>query len=173
MKNAVKSGIYVGVFGIIINLIVYVIDPTLFIKWWFGIGLLVINLGLVIYFGLQYRKEEEGYLTFKEGFLHGFVLLLISGFIGILFSALLYNVIDPELPEILTDATIEQTRTMLENFGTPSDAMDEALEKVREDSPNSYTFGGLLKGYGILIIFYLIISLITGAIVKKSEPDFE
>ena len=118
MKNAVKSGIYVGVFGIIINLIVYVIDPTLFIKWWFGIGLLVINLGLVIYFGLQYRKEEEGYLTFKEGFLHGFVLLLISGFIGILFSALLYNVIDPELPEILTDATIEQTRTMLENFGT-------------------------------------------------------
>lgn len=173
MKNAVKSGVYVGVFGIIINLLVYVIDPTLFIKWWFFIGLLVVNLGLVIYFGLQYRKEEEGYLTFKEAFLHGFVLLLVSGFIGTLFSILLYNVIDPELPEILTDATIEQTRSMMEGFGTPSSAMDEALEKVKEDAPNNYTIGGLFKAYGFLTIFYLIISLITGAIVKKSEPEFE
>tara|TARA_B100001245_G_scaffold180745_1_gene138869 strand:- start:608 stop:1129 length:522 start_codon:yes stop_codon:yes gene_type:complete len=173
MKNAVKSGVYVGVLSIIFVLLAYVIEPTYLAKWWFGIGILVINLGLVIYFGLQYRKEEEGYLTFKEGFLHGFVLLLVAGIIGTVFQILLYTVIDPELPQIITEAMVAQQEAMLQKFGMQGAQLDEAIEKIKEETPKNFTAGGLLKSYAFGTIFYLIISLITGAIVKKSEPEFE
>ena len=72
MKDSLKSGLYVGIFGIIVSLLIYIIDPALFVKWWLGLGLIVINIVLVVYFGIQYRKNEEneGLLSFKEAYVH-------------------------------------------------------------------------------------------------------
>lgn len=172
MKNSVKPGIYVGVINIIIALLVYLLNPAIFAKMWFGLGIIAINIGLVIYFGLQYRKQEEGYLTFKEGFSHGFFLLLVAGLIGLVFNILLFSVIDPELSQIVTDAMVIQTESMLKGFGMQGADLDKAIEQVKADTPARFTVAGQLKSFGFSIIGYLVVALITGAIVKKSEPEF-
>lgn len=173
INNAARSGVLVGVISIVVALLIYIIDATLFIKWWLGLSLLVINLGLISYFGIQYRKEIGGFMSFGEAFKYSILVFIVAGFLGTFFNVILFNVIDPELPELLTDASVEQTEKMLNSFGTPDDAKDEALQKVKEDTPASFTPLGQLKNFGIAIILYAIFSLITAAIIKRKEPELE
>jgi hypothetical protein len=79
-------------------------------------------------------------------------------------------VIDTELPQKLTDASIENTRAMMENFGAPEDAIDEALVKAEESSKEQFTIVGQLKGYFYILIFSAIMALISALIVRKNEP---
>lgn len=174
MKNAVKSGAILALIGILISVTIYIVDATLLINMWYGITMLLVSLGIVIYFGMTYRKNElDNVMPFKDAFLHGLVILLISNGISTCYNILLYFVIDPELPEILMEATIQQTYEMMQGFGLPSNAVDEAMEEAKKSAANSFTIGGILKGYGFACIGAVIIALITGAIVKRKAPEFE
>lgn len=172
MKDAIKSGVYVGLMLIIINVIIYIIDAALFAKWWVGISLIILVIVLVIYFGLQYRKEAEGgYLSFKEAYLHGLVTFIVAGVLGAIYNLILFNIIDPNLSTLLTDAIVDQSYAMMKNFGAPEEQIDKAIAQIKEDTPARFTLVGQLKGFGWNIVGALVVSLITGAIVKKKKPE--
>ena len=59
---------------------------------------------------------------------------------------------------------------MMEQFGTPADAMDEALEKAKADIEGRFSVVGLLKGYITIAIASAVMALITALVVKKNEP---
>lgn len=169
----IKYGILIAVINIIFGLLLYIIDVALMVSIWTGILVLALNLGLVVYAGIQWRKENGGYLTFKSAFMATFLVLVVSGLIGVAFRILLFNVIDPALPEMLTDHSIEQAQAIMERFGTPEDQMDEALEKARTDAAAGFTAGGMLKGYLWSLLFFAVAALIIGAIIKKKKPESE
>lgn len=174
MKNALRSGALLALVGIIITIGLYIVDATLLINMWYGLTMLVVFLGLVIYFGINYRKNEKGnILSFKDAYLHGLVTLIVTGAISTIFSLVLYNVIDPELPAVLEEATIQQSYEMIQKFGAPSGVVDAQMAEVKKSASEQFTFSGLLKGYGIACVVYLVVALITGAIVKRKEPEFE
>ena len=62
---------------------------------------------------------------------------------------------------------------MMNNFGAPQDQIDKAIDDTRERMANQYTLIGQFKGYGFIIIVSAILALITGLIVRKSEPVFD
>lgn len=165
----VRWGVVLGVISAIITLLIYVINPALMIKWWFGLGMLVVFLGLVVYGGISYRKDIGGYIDFGPAYLHGLMALIISGLIGTLMNMLLYYVIDPNLPAVLTEAALEQTRSMMEGFGAPADSIDDALEQARAQTEGQFTMMGIMKQYFIGIIIYAVLALITGLIVRRRE----
>ena len=170
-QHAAKNGAILGAISIIISLLVYVVDATIYADWWYGLLLLVISLGYISYSGIQFRNEIGGFLSFGKAYVHGFIAFCTAGLIGILFQILLFQVIDPDLVNILIDASVENTAAMMEKFGADPDSMEEALDKVREDMPDRFSAVGQLKGYGIALIFYAIFSLISGAIAKKKDPS--
>ena len=172
-NHAIKSGVMIGVISIVITLLLYLVDPTMLAAMWVGIIIFVIILGLVIYFGIQHRKEIGGFMAFGKAWVYSMQVFVVAGIIGTIFNILLYNVIDTELAGIVADKAVENAESMMRNFGMPEDQMDEALDKTREDTIGRFSVTGSLIGFLWGLIIYAILSLITGAIIKKNEPEFE
>jgi len=170
-KHALKNGVILSGISIILVLIIYVIDVTLLAKWYVGIGVFVLSMTLVSYFGIQYRKEIGGYLGFKGSFMYSYLTFIVAGFVSTIFNILLYTVIDPELPHIILEASLENTEQILRSFGAPDSAIDEAIAKMEVDIPAQLSAMGQVKFYGWALLIYLGLSLITGLIIRKNEPE--
>src|SRR5688572_26912000 len=108
-KHAARMGAIGGGIGILFTILIYVADIRLMADWKIGIFFLLFYLGYVIYAGIQFRKESGGYLSYGKAFQHGYITLIVGGFISTLFSIILFHVIDPSIPETLTQASIEKT----------------------------------------------------------------
>jgi len=171
VQHAIRSGAIMSAISIVLTLLLYIIDYSLLADWKVGILMLLIFLGYVIYAGISFRKEAGGYLGYGKAFQHGFITLAVGGIIGIIFNIVLYNVIDTELPQKITDVAIENTEAMMENFGAPPDKVEEQLDKMRTDMPNNYTVVGQLKTYLWALLIYAIISALTALIVRRSPPE--
>lgn len=169
-KHAARMGAIMGGIGIVFSVLLYVIDIGLMADWKVGIVFLLVFLGFVIYAGINYRKEVGGYLSYGKAFQHGFVLLVVGGFISTIFNIILFHVIDPSLPQALTDITIENTEKMLTGFGMPQDAVDKAMEQAAADTPKRFTVVGQLTQFAWGFLIYAIVSLITSIFVKKNQP---
>lgn len=169
LQHGVKFGAILGMISAILVLLIYVVEPTLMIKWWFGLIMIAVSLGFIIYAGITYRNSIGGYIDFGPAFVHGFVTFAVAGLIGTVMNLLLYTVIDPQLPEILTDAAVEQAMSMAESFGAPPEGMEQAAESARESTVDQFTPMGVIKSFFIGLIFYAILSLLTGLIVRRRE----
>ena len=60
---------------------------------------------------------------------------------------------------------------MMKNFGMPEDQMDKAMEDARKRTENQFSMNGLAMSYGIGLIIYAVLSLITSIFVRRNPPD--
>jgi len=172
--SAVKGGALIGLVSIILMMLVYVIDVNLLVDWKFSIASLILIIVLFVVIGKKYRNEYmEGFMRFGEAFKFVFIGAIISSILVSIFSIILYNVIDPELPEIITEQALKNTESMMESFGTPSETIDETLEQMEEDMANNFSAGGILANSWAWLLAAAFYGLIAGAIIKKSKPEFE
>lgn len=169
-QHSIKWGAILGLISIIIALVIYIIDITLLAKSGVGLVSLGISIAILIYAGRDYRSKLGGYMSFKESFLHAFVVLVVSGFLSVLFNILLYNVIDPSIVPILVEAQMTNTMQAMEAFGGGS---TEMMDGMAEEFKNSFTVIGQAKAFLWLLIFYAIGALIVGAINKKKNKEEE
>jgi hypothetical protein len=171
LNHALRWGMITAAISIIITMLMYAIDYTLMIQLKILFISLAVYLAITIYGGIDYRKAVGGFLPYGKAWQHGFLVLAISGLVATIFSLLLYNVIDPELPEKLVDASIENTRALMEKFGAPADSIDDALDKARDQTANRFTMSGILLGYVQIAIFSAIMALISALFVRKNQPE--
>lgn len=172
-KAGLNAGLILGILSVVITFIVYFVSPPTLVSGMFGIAMLVVFFGLLIYFGIQYRTSIGGFMDFGKAFQYSFIALLVAGIITQIGTALLYNVIDPALPGVLAEQTIENTMAMMEKFGAADAISSEQLDKMREDAEANYTIAGQFKALGIVSIIYAVIALILGAILKKRDKSLD
>lgn len=173
-QAAVKPGLIIGLISLAVYYLGYFIDSALLAAAWFSLVAIVISFVLVIIFGRQYRTELGGFMSFGSAFNFSFLVLVISGLIGLIGQILLFQVIDPALPEVLTEAFMKNTLETMEKFGASSDAMDPSmLDEMKKSMEEGYTVMGQIKSFGIFLIFYAIVALILGAIIKKKDTSNE
>lgn len=170
MNSAIKYGAIMGLVGVGYSTVLYMLGPEVMMGSMSYVGL-VITIGLFVYFGFQLRKDNGGFITFGEAFKGAFVMILVSGAINIMFSALLFNVIDPELADVVKQLTIERMESMFESFNMDQEAIDQAMIGLEEQD-----FGMGLKNAAIGFFvnygaFGAIGALILAAIVKKQDPQ--
>jgi hypothetical protein len=171
VQHGLRWGVIVGIISIIMTVVLYAIDYTLMVQFKFLLVSLAVYIGFAIYAGIEYRKSVGGYLSYGKAWMHTMVIFAVSGLISTLFAALMYAVIDTELPAKLTDAAVENAREMMAGFGMQEgQQMDEAIDKARKDTADRFTPWGQTKGYFILLITSAILALITSIFVKKNEP---
>lgn len=174
MQAAVKPGLTMGLVALAVTYIAYFIDASLLASGWFALVALVIFVALIIYFGTQYRNELGGFMSFGTAFNFSFISILISGIVSLIGQILLFQVIDPSLPQVLADITFENSLKMMESFGQNPDTLPpNALEDIRNSTASSFTLGGQLKNFGFALIGYAIIALILGAILKKRDKSLD
>ncbi|WP_373492880.1 DUF4199 domain-containing protein [Aquiflexum sp.] len=172
-KAGLNAGVILGIFSVVITFVVYFIDPPILVSWKYGLIMLVLFFGILIYLGIQYRKSIGGFLEFGPAFNFSFIALIVAGLISQVGSALLYNVIDPALPGVLVEQTLENTMAMMDKLGA-ADAMSvDQIDKMREDTAAQFTVMGQVKAFGIALIIYAVISLILGAILKKRDKSLD
>jgi hypothetical protein len=169
-SHVIKWGLIVGAVSIVLTILLYVIDYTLMVQLKTLFIMLMIYLGITIYAGIDYRNSMGGFLPYGKAFVHGFLVLAISALVATLFSMILYNLIDTELPQKLTDASLENTREMMVSFGAPEETIDQEIEKARERTANQFTLTGQLIGFASILFFSAIMALISAIFVKKNQP---
>ncbi|MBL7838668.1 MAG: DUF4199 domain-containing protein [Cyclobacteriaceae bacterium] len=170
MNNAIKNGLILGGISIGLTLLLYVVNYAILVQLKMLAFSLLISVGYAIYAGISYRNTIGGYLSFGKAWQHGFIMFAVSGIVSLLFTFLLYFVIDPELPQKLAEASLANSEEMMRSFGMPEDQMEEALEKARESTQNQFAPGKMALSYVFVLIGGAIFALISGAIVKKNRP---
>lgn len=171
-QAAIKAGVVTGLLLTVINYLCYFVNYELLASGWLGFLSLVLYCGLIIFFGSQYRKELGGFMNFGTAFQFAFISLFIMLVITTIGNMLLFLVLDPGLGARMADLIMENTLNMMDSFGAgelPADQMDEMNKGFVE----GYTAWGMVKGAGFMLLFYAILALILGAIIKKKDKSLD
>lgn len=171
-QAAIKAGVVTGLLLTVISYLCYFINYELLASGWLSFLSLVLYCGLIIFFGIQYRKELGGFMNFGTAFQYAFISLLVMLVISTIGNMLLFLVLDPGLGTRMADLIMENTLNMMDSFGAgelPADQMDEMHTGFVE----GYTAWGMVKGAGFMLVVYAILALILGAIIKKKDKSLD
>lgn len=169
-KNGIKFGVISGVVGILATTLMYLIDLSLFVNLWVGLGVIVIYIIIGCVLLSTTKKELNGIMTFKEAFTAYFVSALIGITISTLFNILLFNFIDTEARNIISDLFIKSQLQMMEKFGAPASEINKAAVKLQENS--QFSIKGQFFGFLQSLVGSIIFGLILAAIFK-SKPSYK
>ncbi|MGC6480162.1 MAG: DUF4199 domain-containing protein [Flavobacteriaceae bacterium] len=130
----------------------------------------VVSIALMVGFTawgmVAFRQSNDGFMSLSEGLKVGMGISLISGVIGIATSLLITEVLDPDTMTKAMDIAFEKVR--IEN----PELTEEQIQASREMQERFST--PVIRSTFIIIwtlFIGFIISLITGLIVKKSQPE--
>jgi hypothetical protein len=163
LYNGLVWGAILGFVGIIYNVILYMLDQNLNQNLGY-LGILITVVVLIL--GVRSYRDNvmDGVLPFGPAFKFGFVVILVSSVIGIIYAYLLWTVIDPEILGKMKDMQMEK---MLEK-GVPEEALDQTMAFTSKFmSPLVLSIFGLFSG----VFMGTIVALIIAAIFKKNEPE--
>ncbi len=172
-QAAVKAGLITGLVLAVITFVCYFVDYQILGSGWLSFLSLVIYCGLIIYFGIQYRKEQGGFMNYGTAFQFSFFSLLIMLVVTTLSNMLLFLVVDPGLGERMVAVGLENTLEMMDSFGMGDNISSEQLDELEKGMLEGYTAWGMLKGAGVMVIFYAILALILAAIIKKKDKSLD
>ena len=173
MNHDLKYGLILGIISVLISASIIMIDYTLIASaWWVGFINLAITITILLVAGFQLRSEKGGTLPFKEAFLSTWLIVVIAGALSTIYSIIQYNVLTPELPAQIQEAIINQTASMLQNFGADDATIDETVAQL--EAENSFSVNSLLMSFLYTsILGGAILGAIIGLIVKKNPtPEF-
>ncbi|WOC39887.1 DUF4199 domain-containing protein [Polaribacter sp. HL-MS24] len=167
--KGINFGIIYGLFLISLTLYAYVVDINFFTNYWFIVLLLIgffVNGFWVIG---SLKKEQQGYMTFKEGFTVFFISNALALLLSTLLTILIFIVVDPELQETVKELTIIKTTETMENFNVPMEQIDEAIEKIK--AQDNFSITAQIKGYFSTLAISSIVGLLLALILKKKKEE--
>lgn len=162
-NSAIKNGVILGLLTVVLNLVVYFIDPRMLMSTWIGVGFFALAIYFVYRSGKETREEMGGYMSWGEALKPTFLTYVIYSSIAAAFTYVLYNFIDPSLIELQKEISIEAIEAMEGFIG--EERMEMAIEEIEnQDFSMSIDFAFSLVGG-------FVISAIVSAIVKKERPE--
>jgi len=120
-------------------------------------------------FGREERPVRGDIFPFAEAFKAVFIIMVITAIVSLLFQFIWVNVVDSNLTGKIIERTIESTTKTLESFGTPEEAIEEAMAGIEESVLNQYTLVGLLKSIFWGFLASAVIAAIISFFIKKEE----
>lgn len=168
-NTPLKWGLVGGLLNVIITFVVYFFSPDSLAAMWLGMVLILTSMFFMIWGGISYRRENNNQVSFGNAFMSVLIVAVVMTLVSSLFSYILFNVIDTELPELIKQKTIENTQAWMEKFNTPEDKVDEVIAQIEEQD-----FKFDLSEYAFRFLQGLVIYIILGAIIAlfiKRNPD--
>jgi Protein of unknown function (DUF4199) len=170
-QDAAKKGLILGIIHILIFPLLYYTFPSKLTGFSYLFFIMVFNFGYLIFHGINYRKEVGGYIEFGPVFKYVLVILVANGIVNTIFMAV-FLLLEPGYPEIMAQSQLDTSIYWAQRFGAPEASLDEMREKFDfEDISKRYNYGGLLFGFGIALIFYVLAAAIVGLFIRKRVPE--
>lgn len=162
----ITYGLLLGGISVVFQLMLFFLDMHYKNDTTAGIVSLVIMIGIMLYAFIQYRKSNEGFLSLGEALKMGIGIALVSALIGVVYTQILMNVLDPDTMQKQMELSMETLKA--ENPEIPQEALETARSmQEKMSSPLILTAIQIV----FALFFGFIISLIGGLIVKKSRPE--
>ena len=169
-KMALKYGLIIGA--------IYLVLFT-------GINVLVGNfitynamrvIGYILYFVImgmfitQIKKENGGYLEFKDAFGAAFVMILTANILYYVYSYVYFQWINPHFMEQMKVSVV----SFMEKMKAPDDKIEKTIQDMDKQIADSKSFnlGHILMGFFGFLILDSLFGMIVCAIVKKNRPMF-
>ncbi|QBZ99159.1 DUF4199 domain-containing protein [Flavobacterium sangjuense] len=168
-KNGVTYGAILGLVSIATTTLVYVTDVKLFMNWWVGGISIILNIVIGVILVSKTKKQLNDVITFKEGFSVYFIAGALGSTIASLYNYVLFNFIDPQAKETLKEMTIKYTVEMMEKFGTPKEALNQAIAEMQK--ADNYSLGNIFMGLIFMFVIVALFGLILAAIFKSKSPS--
>ncbi len=165
-KNMINYGILLGIVSVLINVIMYVTNNHLQPHWAVQLVGFFVFIGVVVIAHKTYKKENGGYMNLATALKIGLGIALISAIIGVIYTYLLMNVIEPTYMDQVMEL---QQEVMLENSPNMSqEQIDTAIEMSKK-----FSGPGIVIAFQLIaaLFFGFIISLVSGLILKKDNPN--
>ncbi len=171
MKNsqAINLGLTYAVVSIILFLIQVIVAGGMVFSMVMGIVTFALVIALPIIFIRRERAGKGGLISFKEAFTTAFVGLLIGGIISVLFSVIYITYVDASYVDKMVYNALESTKGLMEG-SVGDEQMNEIMMEAETDMRAGFTPLGMAKSMGYFAIFYLVVSLILAAFLKKVNP---
>ena len=165
-SNIITYGIILGSISVVFQLMLFFLDMHYKNDSTAGIVALLITSGVIVYSFIVFKKNNEGFMTLSEALKIGLGVSLVSAIIGIIYTQLLVNVLDPDTMQKSLELSIDNMRA--QNPEIPQEALETARSiQEKMSSPLIFTAVQIIFS----LFFGFIISLIGGLIVKKSRPE--
>lgn len=148
--------------------ILYLGGVKLYLSGTAYIGYIII-ITLSVLAAQRQKKLNGGYLEFRDALRISFTVLVLAMLAQSLFSYVLFNFIDINFKDAVTQASMENMEVWLKKLGMPEDKISQSLEEER--NKNQFSFPRILLGFSVSCIFMFIIALIIAAITKKKNPE--
>ncbi|PKP53245.1 MAG: hypothetical protein CVT92_05010 [Bacteroidetes bacterium HGW-Bacteroidetes-1] len=168
-NQALKFGLITGLILIAYNVVLYAFDVSIFSPV-FSILNGLISFGLMIALTvIAINKTRDldlsGRISYLQALQVGFVVLLVSGYLGNLFSFVLNEYVDPEYMRRHVDNLIYSLEGKV-----PEETLDTMIEKFEE---NLVPLKTLIKGFWLTPLIGLVLSAIISIFIKKDKTNLE
>lgn len=171
VQDATKKGLVLGLVHIIIFLVIYYLLPSKLTGFLYLFFIIILNMSYSIYNGIQFRNEAGGYIDYGPAFKYVFILLIVNGVLGLIFSAA-FVLVEPSYPDVMAQSQLDTQLYWAQKFGAPESAIDEMRDKFDfEEMKNRYSFKGLLFGSLFVALFDAIGAAIGALFVRKRMPE--
>ena len=161
-KPALIYGAIVGVVGILIAVVLYILNAQF--KTWAAIVSILVSISVLTYCLRAYRNEYlGGFASYGKLVLMTLSIAVISGLLSAGYTYVLVNYIDEDYVEKAKQFTIEK---ISENPRLSEAQLDTIIERTENKTTNASTVRrGLIAG----IVFTFIIGLVASAFLKREE----
>lgn len=165
-KSGLTLGAYLGIAMVLYSVILYVTGLSFNTTvGYISIAFLIVG---IIAIQLIYKKQQNNILTYGQGVGIVVIAMISTGVISMIYTYLIYVVIDPDYYQQFLLFMEEQTTSSLVKKGMSEDQIQMSLEiQNKFQAPIILAFGALLNS----IIVGLIASLITSIFIKKNPSD--
>jgi ABC-type antimicrobial peptide transport system permease subunit len=162
-KFALTYGLLLGGASAIFSLMLYSMDMHYQNEWPVLIISIALSLTALIVAMIQFKKANNGFMSFGQALKVGVGVCLIGGVIAIIFGQIMMNFIDPDM---LSKTMEFQRQKLMEGTALPPDQIEAQLAMQEKfTTPSMIILFGLLTS----IISGFIYSLIPALVLKKQE----
>ena len=165
-SHILQYGILLGGISVIFALMLFFLDMHYNQESSVGIVSIIITIAVIVLGQYNFRKDNDGFLTYGEALKLGVGIALISSIIGVTYQVLLVTLIDPDtIPKMIT---IAENQLYESNPEMSQEQIDQMLEmQSKFITPKMMTAFGLIGG----LFIGFIISMISGLILKRNRPE--
>lgn len=175
-KIAQNYGLMAGFFFALYYFGAYIFNPDLFIGYLKSV-LFFVTVGFLLIAALEYRKAEDsasgkerGFASFRALLGVSIMIILITSAVATLSSIVVFQALDPELGERLTEVGVQKAVEMQRSLGVDDEQIDEYLSEV--EGSNLFS----LRAHGItFLIWFLVYTLVAAliALILKRKSAVE
>jgi hypothetical protein len=165
--TAINYGIYLGGIISLITIIVYGVDLDLFINPWLGIFLFILVIAFGARSAINSRKLLGGFISFKQTFSSYFITISVGTMISSIVGIAIFTYIDSEAAVYLNEQVLILTKETMERIGLPQEDVAAAIEEASKN--DNFSLGAQIQAFVFRLVFYAVIGLIVGLIIKKTD----